>query len=89
MEDRRKYQQDKKEEFANKFLENKEIPRYANYQVVSKVRSIKRAIRRGRVDLYTGIPFPKRPFNNRKVTTGRKVNELKKQIYEQYRQGTI
>lgn len=84
MEERRKYQQDKKDEFATSFINNNEIPKYLSYKIVSKFRSIKRAIRRGKIDLYTGLPFPRRPFSNRKPTSGRSFNELKKQIYGQY-----
>lgn len=84
MEDRKEYQQKRKSEFARKFTENNEIPRYMSYSPVSKFRSIRRAIRRGLVDLYTGLPFPRRPFSNRKATPGRKFNELKKLIYGQY-----
>lgn len=89
MEDRKKYQQEKKDEFANKFLSENTIPNYLSYNIVSKFRSIKRAIRRGKIDLYTGLPFPKRPFSNRKPTIGRKLNELKKRIYGQYTNRTV
>lgn len=89
MEERRKYQQERRDEFAKAFIDNNEIPRYLSYNVVSKFKSIKRAIRRGKLDLYTGLPFPKRPFSNRKPTAGRKLNELKKQIYGQYSQRAI
>lgn len=89
MEDRRKYQQDKKDEYANTFLEKNEIPRYMSYNIVSKFKSVRRAIRRGHADLYTGLPFPRRPFSNRKPTPGRKLNELKKSIYEQYSQRAV
>ena len=89
MEEKRKYQQDRKDEFANSFLDNNEIPRYLDYKGVSKFKSIKRAIRRGHVDLYTGIIFPNRPFNNRRPTKGRWLNELKKRVYGQYMQRAI
>lgn len=84
MEEKTKHQKEVKDKFANRFLENNEIPIYTSYNITSKFKSIKRAIRRGRIDLYTGLPFPKRPFSNRKPTNGRKLNELKKQIYGQY-----
>lgn len=84
MEGKKEYQQKRKDEFAKKFIENNEIPRYLSYSPVSKFRSIKRAIRRGHIDLYTGLPFPRRPFSNRKPTPGRRLNELKKNIYGQY-----
>ncbi len=80
----REYQQKRKEEVAKAFLENNILPRYISYEAVSKFKSIRRAIRRGKVDLYTGIIFPKRPFSNKKRTLGRKLNELKKQVYGQY-----
>lgn len=89
MEEKRKYQQERKEDFASLFIKNNEIPKYLGYQAVSKFRSIRRAIRRGKVDLYTGILFPDRPYNNRKSTLGRKHNTLKKQIYGQYSQKVV
>lgn len=84
MEEKRKYQQERKNEFAKAFLEKNELPKYLSYNNLAKFKSIRRAIRRGRIDLYTGIPFPNRPFSNRKPTMGRKFNELKKKIYGQY-----
>lgn len=84
MEEKKKYQQERKEDFASLFIKDNIIPKYLGYQAVSKFKSIRRAIRRGKVDLYTGIIFPDRPYSNRKSTTGRKNNTLKKQIYEQY-----
>lgn len=89
MEERRKHQQERKDEFAKAFLTNNELPRYISYNAVSKFKSIRRAIRRGKMDLYTGIPFPKRPFSNRKSTSGREFNELKKRIYGQYSQRAV
>ena len=61
------------------------IPKYTNYYVVSKFKSIRRAIKRGNVDLVTGVIYPKRPFNNRKPTLGRLRNETKKKIYGKIR----
>ena len=61
------------------------IPKYTNYYAVSKFRSIRRAIKRGHVDLITGRIYPKNPFNNRKPTLGRTHNELKKKLYGQFR----
>ncbi len=52
-----------------------------SFNGVSKFRSIRRAIRRGKVDLFTGVVYPRRPFNNRKPTPGRKFNESRKEIY--------
>ena len=61
------------------------IPKYTNYYAVSKFRSIRRAIKRGNVDLVTGVIYPKRPINNRIPTLGRLRNETKKRIYGQFR----
>ena len=61
------------------------IPKYTNYYAVSKFKSIRRAIKRGHVDLVTGVIYPKRPFNNRKPTLGRLRNETKKKIYGKIR----
>lgn len=65
------------------FNETGALPLWHNYNAVSKFKSVRRAIRRGHVDLFTGAIYPSRPFNNRKPTRGRKMNNLKKQIYEQ------
>lgn len=57
-------------------------------EAVSKCRSIRRAIRRGKVTHY-GVIAPRKPFNNRGNTCKRKGkhsrenNETKKVIYEQ------
>lgn len=50
------------------------------FEAVRKFKSVKRAIRRGNVSAI-GETLPRRPFNNRKPTTGRAMNELKKKIY--------
>lgn len=56
-----------------------------NFSAVSRFRSVKRAIRRGHVSPFGAI-YPKRPFNNRTSKKGsRPFNELKKEIYGQYR----
>lgn len=52
-----------------------------SYSGVSKFKSVRRAIRRGKVDLFTGVVYPRRPFNNRKPTKGRRFNESRKEIY--------
>ena len=58
------------------------------YEAVGRLKSVKRAIRRGHVSL-DGIIFPKAPFNNKANTCRRKghhsraINERKKIIYEQ------
>jgi hypothetical protein len=50
------------------------------FEAVSKYKSVYRAIRRGNVSPIGEI-YPKRPFNNRKPTAGRHLNEQKKMIY--------
>lgn len=65
----------------SEFTEKNALPMWPNYSAVSKFKSVRRAIRRGRVDLFTGIIYPTRPFNNRKHTSGRKINTLKQQIH--------
>ena len=52
------------------------------YEGVSKYKSIRRAINRGHV-IPTGFIIPKRPFNNRQRTSGRKMQITKERIYEQ------
>lgn len=63
------------------FVQESLLPRWPNYSAVSKFKSVRRAIRRGHMDLVFGIVYPNRPFNNRKPTTGRSHNQLKKKIY--------
>lgn len=72
-------------EVNKNFNENNILPRWPSYQAVSKFKSVRRAIRRGHVDLMFGIVYPNRPFNNRKPTMGRSHNQLKKRIYGQIR----
>ncbi len=67
------------------FSEENTLPKWPSYSAVSKFRSVRRAIRRGHVDLMFGIVYPNRPFNNRKPTMGRSHNQLKKRIYGQIR----
>lgn len=74
-----------KEEIAQDFINGGELPLWASYNAVSKFKSVRRAIVRGKVDLYTGIAFPNKPFNNRKATKGRNFNGLKKELYGQYK----
>lgn len=50
------------------------------FEGVRKYKSVQRAIRRGHVTRY-GLIIPSRPFNNRKPTKGRKLNEEKKRVY--------
>lgn len=52
----------------------------AVYSAVGKYKSIRRAIRRGHVTSWGG-EVPKRPFNNRKRTSGRKLQISKEKIY--------
>jgi hypothetical protein len=55
------------------------------FEGVSKYKSVNRAIKRGLVSPY-GEVYPKRPFNNRTSKKGsRFFNDLKKQVYVQYR----
>jgi hypothetical protein len=57
----------------------------------SKVRSLRRAFKRGRLTQF-GLLVSKRPFNNRANTCKRKgahsrfMNEYKKKLYERVRQ---
>lgn len=51
-----------------------------SYNCVNQFKSVRRAIRRGHMTV-TGIVAPRRPFNNRKPTEGRSLNEFKKQVY--------
>lgn len=69
-------------EINNNFIEDGTIPKFINYSAVSKFKSVRRAIRRGHVDLISGVIYPDRPFNNRKPTRGREHNQLKKSIYD-------
>ena len=52
------------------------------YEGVSKYKSIRRAINRGHV-VPTGFIIPKRPFNNKQRTPGRKMQLTKERIYGQ------
>lgn len=71
---------------VNKYLnKNNLLPKWTNYSAVSKFKSVRRAIRRGHVDIMSGVIYPNRPFNNRKPTIGRSHNQLKKKIYGQIR----
>lgn len=72
-----------KEKIVEDFLRDGTLPVWSNYYAVSHFKSVRRAIRKGYVDLFTGIIYPTRPFNNRKPTRGRKMNCTKQQIYEQ------
>ena len=63
------------------FVQESLLPRWPNYSAVSKFKSVRRAIRRGHMNLVFGLVYPNRPFNNRKPTTGRAHNQLKKKVY--------
>lgn len=45
-----------------------------------KKKSLRRSLRRGNINPITGQSM-KRPYNNRKTTKGRKLNEFKKKQY--------
>lgn len=55
-------------------------PEMMLYLAVGKYRSIRRAIRKGHVTSW-GEEVPKRPFNNRKRTSGRELQISKENIY--------
>lgn len=59
------------------------IPTWNTYYSVSQFKSVRRAIRRGHMNLMSGIIYPNRPFNNRKDSPGRNLNISKKKIYGQ------
>ena len=65
------------EEFENYLLNSINL---VVFEGVRKFKSVQRAIRRGHVTRY-GIIIPRRPFNNRKPTRGRRFNEEKKRIF--------
>jgi hypothetical protein len=52
---------------------------------VGRFRSIKRAIKHGKASPL-GEVYPDRPFNNRKPTKGRAMNEKKKDVYAKLKQ---
>lgn len=54
------------------------------FEAVRKFKSVKRAMKRGHISPIGEI-YPRRPFNNRK-SKGRKINELKKVIYDRIKQ---
>jgi hypothetical protein len=73
------------EQINKNFNEFNTLPSYSSYAAVSRFKSIRRAIKRGHVDMFFGSIYPKRPFNNRKPTFGRAVNEEKKKAYDHIR----
>lgn len=72
-------------EASRNFSEENTLPKWSNYSAVFRFKSVRRAIRRGHVDLMFGTVYPNRPFHNRKPTIGRYHNQLKKKIYGQIR----
>jgi hypothetical protein len=62
------------------YMHSEARKKYITFIAFQKFKSVNRAIKRGHVSP-VGMIYPKRPFNNRKVTLGRKVNEDKKSIY--------
>ena len=67
---------------------------WVTFEGVTKFKSIKRAVRRGHMDI-TGRVYPDRPFNNRGNTSKRKnaqsreMNERKKMIYGKLKTTTV
>ena len=74
------YLKDNKVDIVKDFYEDN-ILHLRTYEVVTKFKSVRRAIRRGHVSL-DGIIYPKRPFNNTKHKEG-SLNNEKKKIYGQ------
>lgn len=75
------------EEFKEYIETNKNRPlNLMSYIATQRFKSVRRAIRRGNVNMF-GTILPDRPFNNRGNTSSRKgkhsrvTNELKKRIY--------
>lgn len=90
MEEQKKIERDlmSQEEFEKYLAEHSGLK---TFEAVSKYKSVNRAIKRGHV-APNGLIIPKRPFNNRANSSKREgvhsrgTNELKKQIYEQFKQ---
>lgn len=78
--------QEEFEKYINNGLMYLNLKTYGNLNIV---RSVRRAIRRNRLTS-EGMGIPRRPFNNRGNSSKRKgvhsrsMNELKKNIYEQF-----
>lgn len=68
----------------NKVIEDfeKGILHLRDYSGVKKFKSIRRAIKRGRVSIF-GDVYPKRPFKNIKSEKG-SITYTKKRLYEQF-----
>lgn len=70
-----------------------EILYLKTFEAIPKVKSVRRAIRRGHVS-DDGFIYPKRPFNNRKVLNKRGVycrfiNEAKKAYHQGIKEAKI
>lgn len=77
-----KVSKEKQVDIVKDFYENGTL-HLRTYEAVSKFKSVRRAIRKGKVSI-DGFIFPKRPFNNAKHKKG-SLNDRKKKIYEQLR----
>ena len=83
----KEYLENNRVDIAKDFYENN-VLHLRTYEAVGRFKSVRRAIRRGLVSI-DGYIFPKRPFHNkantckRKGHHSRKLNEIKKKIYEQ------
>lgn len=90
MEEQKKIERDlmSQEEFEKYLAEHSGLK---TFESISRFRSVNRAIKRGHI-APNGLIIPKRPFNNRANTSKRRgvhsrdTNELKKQIYGQFKQ---
>lgn len=51
------------------------------FECVKRFKSVNRAFKKGHITSY-GYILPKRPFNNKKHTKGRKANIEKKRLWE-------
>ena len=74
------YLKDNRVDIVKDFYEN-DVLHLRTYDAVKRLKSVRRAIRRGHVSL-DGVIYPKRPFNNVKHKKG-SLNDEKKRIYEQ------
>ena len=74
------YLKDNRVDIVKDFYESN-ILHLRTYDAVKRLKSVRRAIRRGHVSL-DGVIYPKRPFNNAKHKKG-SLNDEKKRIYEQ------
>lgn len=77
------YLKDNRVDIVKDFYENN-ILHLRTYEAVKRLKSVRRAIKRGHISL-DGIIYPKRPFNNAKHKKG-SLNDEKKRIYEQLKQ---